>query len=67
MSATIVASAAAVLIPLTTVMVAAMPEARDVLSPILEGGNEHMIVSISVLASLPLLAIMTVLAASGRD
>lgn len=67
MSATIIAAAATAITTVATVVVATLPEARDLLSPLTEGGSESLIATVSVLLSLPMLAVMTVLATSGRE
>ena len=66
MSGIIVGSAVAA-ITTATVLVATLPDAQALLSPLTEGGNEYAIATASVLASLPMLAIMAVLATSGRE
>lgn len=67
MSATVIAAAAAILTTAATVVVATLPEARDVLSPMFEDGSENSVAVGSLVLSLPLLAVMMLLAASGRD
>ncbi len=67
MSAIVVGSAAAVIATAATVVVAALPDAQALLSPLTEAGNEYAIEAMSVLASIPMLGIMAVLAASGRE
>ncbi len=67
MSAIIAGSAAAVIATAATVVVAAFPDAQALLSPLTEGGNEYAIATLSVLSSIPMLGIMAVLAASGRE
>jgi hypothetical protein len=67
MSATIIATTSAALTTVATLTVATLPEARDLLSPITEGGSEGLITTASILLSLPMLAIMTVAAMSGRE
>ena len=66
MSGIIVGSAVAA-ITTATVLVATLPDAQALLSPLTEGGNEYAIATASVLASLPMLAVMAVLATSGRE
>jgi len=66
MSGIIVGSAVAA-ITTATVLVATLPDAQALLSPLTEGGSEYAIATASVLASLPMLAIMAVLATSGRE
>ncbi len=60
-------SAAAAIATAATVAVASLPDAQALLSPFTDGGNEYMVSALSVLASLPILAIMAVLGASGRE
>jgi hypothetical protein len=67
MSATVVASAAAVVTTVATVVIASLPDAQALISPLTEGGNEYAVATLSVLASLPILGVMTVLATSGRE
>jgi hypothetical protein len=67
MSSIIVGSAIAAITTAATVVVATIPDAQALLSPLTEGGSEYAIATASVLASLPMLAIMAVLATSGRE
>lgn len=67
MSAIVAGSAAAVIATAATVVVAALPDAQALLSPLTEGGSEYAVATASVLASIPMLAVMAVLAASGRE
>lgn len=67
MSATIAAAATAATATIGTLIVAIMPEARDVLSPVYEGGSEYTVVASSLLLSLPALALLTILAVLGRE
>jgi hypothetical protein len=67
MSGIIAGAAAASIAAAATVIVATLPDAQALLSPLTEGGNEYAIAAASVLASLPMLAIMSVLAISGRE
>ena len=67
MSGIIVGAAAASIAAAATVIVAALPDAQALLSPLTEGSNEYAIAAASVLASLPILAIMSVLPISGRE
>lgn len=50
-----------------TVVIATLPDAQALLSPLTESGSEYAVAAVSILASVPILAVMTVLAASGRD
>ncbi|MBY0558986.1 hypothetical protein [Hyphomicrobium sp.] len=67
MSGIVIASAAAAVTTVATVVVAALPDAQALLSPLTEGGNEYAIATMSVLASIPMLGIMAVLATSARE
>jgi hypothetical protein len=67
MSVIVAGSAAAAITTVATVVVASLPDAQALLSPLTEGGNEYAIATASVLASLPLLGIMAVLATSARE
>lgn len=67
MSGIVIGSAATVISAAAAVVVATLSDAQALLSPLTEGGNEYAIAAASVLASLPTLAIMSVLAVSGRE
>lgn len=67
MSSVVVGSAIAAMTTAATVVVASLPDAQALLSPLTDGGNEYAIATASVLASLPMLGIMAVLAVSGRE
>jgi hypothetical protein len=67
MFAVVAASAAAAIVTAATVVIATFPDAQALFSPLTEGGNEYAVETASVLASIPMLAIMAVLAASGRE
>jgi len=67
MSGLVAGSAAAAITTAVTVVIASLPDAQALLSPLTDGGNEYAIATASVLASLPLLGIMAVLAVSGRE
>jgi hypothetical protein len=67
MSGIVAGSAAAAVATAVTIVVAALPDAQAILSPLTEGGNEFAIATASVFASLPALGIMAVLAVSGRE
>ncbi|PPC83745.1 MAG: hypothetical protein CTY31_01810 [Hyphomicrobium sp.] len=67
MSATIIGSALAALTTVTTVVVATLPEAQMLLSPLTEGGHEYAAVSAGLIVSLPILAVLTLLAGSAKD
>ncbi len=68
MSVIVVASAAAaVTTTVATVVVAALPEAHALLAPLTEHGNEYAVTAISILASIPMLGIMAVMATSTRE
>ncbi len=71
MSATVIAAATAVVTAIVTgaasVMMATLPETRDVLAPIFDGNSENTIAIFSMTASLPMLAVLTVLSLAGRD
>jgi hypothetical protein len=67
MSGLVAASAVAAITTAATVVVASLPDAQALLSPLTDSGNEYAIATASVLASLPMLGIMAVLAISGRE
>jgi hypothetical protein len=67
MSGIIVGSAAAALSTAAIVVIATLPDARALLSPLTENGNEYAIAAASIVASLPMLTVLTVLAISGRE
>jgi hypothetical protein len=67
MSGIVLGSAAAAVATAVTVVVASLPDAQALISPLTESGNEYAIAAASVFASLPMLAVLTVLAASGRE
>ncbi len=67
MSGIILGSAAAAMTTAVTVVVASFPDAQALLSPLTDGGNEYAIATASVLASIPMLGVMAVLAVSGRE
>lgn len=67
MSGIVIGSAAAAVATAATVVVASLPDAQALISPLTEGGNEYAIAVASVLASLPMLGVLTVLAASGCE
>jgi hypothetical protein len=67
MSAVFIASATAALATAATTVVAALPEARDVLSPLTEGGGEFATTAAALLIALPVIAVMTLIAGSAQD
>lgn len=67
MSATIITSAAAALTTVATVIVATLPEAQALISPLTEGGNEFATAAAGMLIAFPAIALMTVIAGTGRD
>lgn len=67
MSATIIASAAAVLTTAATVVAATLPEAQAILSPLTEGGSEYAVTAASLFFAFPVLAILTIAAGSAQD
>lgn len=67
MSAAIIASAAAALTTAATVIVATLPEAQAILSPLTESGSECGITAASLLIAFPLIAVMTIVAGSAQD
>lgn len=62
----ITVAATAVIATAATVVIASISDAQALLSPITEG-SEFTIVAASILATIPVLAAMTFLAASGRE
>jgi hypothetical protein len=67
MSGIVAVSAAAALTTVAAVVIATLPDAQALLSPLTDSGNEYVVAAVSIFASLPILAVMTVLAASGRE
>jgi hypothetical protein len=67
MSGIIIGSIAAVITTAATVVVATLPDTQALFSPLTEGGNEYAVAALSMMASLPMLGLMTLLAASGRE
>ena len=70
MSATIIASAAAVFTTAATaatVVAATLPEAQAILSPLTEGGSEFAMTAAGLLIAFPLIAVMTLIAGSTQD
>ncbi len=67
MSATVIASAAAVLTTTATVIVASLPEAQALLSPITDGGTEYATAAFAMMIGFPFLAVLTILAGSSND
>ena len=62
----IAASATAAVATTATVAIATLPDAQALLAPLIDG-NEYAVSTASILASAPILAVLTVLAASGRE
>ncbi len=67
MSAIVITSAAAALTTAATVVVATLPEAHAVLSPLMDGGTEYATTAAALLIALPLIAVMTLVAGSSQD
>ncbi len=67
MSATVIGSAAAALTTAATVVIATLPEAQALLSPITEGGSEYATAAFGMLIGFPILALLTVIAGSAHD
>lgn len=67
MTATIIASAAAALTTAATVVLATLPEAQAILSPITEGGSEFAMAAAGMLIAFPFVAVMTLIAGSNQD
>ena len=67
MSATVIASAAAVLTTAATVIAATLPEAQAILSPLTEGGGEYATTAVAMFIAFPLIAMMTIAAGSAQD
>jgi hypothetical protein len=67
MSAAVIASVAAALTTAATVVVATLPEAQAVLSPLTEGGAEYAITAASMMIAFPLIAVLTIVAGSAQD
>jgi hypothetical protein len=66
MSFVIAASATAAIATRATVILTTLPDAQALLVPLIDG-NEYAVSAASVLASVPILAVMAVLAASTRE
>jgi len=66
MSCFIAASATAAVATAATVVIATIPDAQALLAPLTDG-NEYAVSTASILASVPILAVMTALVASGRE
>ncbi len=67
MSATLIASVTAAVTTVATVVVASLPEAQAILSPLTEGGSEFATTAAGLMIALPLLAVMTLIAGSAQD
>jgi len=67
MSGIVAVSAAAAVTTAATVVIATLPDAQALLSPLTDGGNEYAVPALSILASGPILAVMAILAASSRE
>jgi hypothetical protein len=67
MSGLVIGSATFVITTIATVVGVSLPEAQALLSPLTENGNEFAIGAVSVMASIPALGVMAVLALSGRE
>ena len=63
----IVAGSAVATAILGTVLLSALPDTQVLVQPLVEPGNEYATVAVSILASLPMLAVLGVLALSGRE
>ena len=67
MSGIVIGSTAAALTTVATVIVATLPEVYQAMAPMFETSHEFAVVSASLLASVPLLAMLTALIATGRN
>ena len=67
MSGIIIASAAAALTTAATVVIASLPEAQAILSPLTEGGGEFATTAAAMIFGFPLLAVLTIVAGSAQD
>ena len=67
MSATVISAAAAAFTTAATVVVASLPEAQALISPLTEGGTEYATAAFSMLIGFPMIAVLTVIAGSARD
>lgn len=65
--AAIVAGSCASVAILSTVLIAYLPDAHALVLPLVEPGNEYAMGAVSILASLLMLAVLSVLALSGRE
>lgn len=62
----VVGSAAAALVTALTVVAASLPDAQALLSPLTEGGNEYAVATASVLASVPIISLLALLALTAK-
>lgn len=67
MSATIITAAAAALTTAATVIVATLPEAQAILSPLTEGGSEFAMTAAGLLIAFPFIAVLTLVAGSSQN
>lgn len=67
MSGIAIVSTAAALATVATVIATTLPEVAQAVAPLFEANHEFALAAISILASFPALAVMTMLVATGRD
>jgi hypothetical protein len=67
MSGIVFGSAAAAIFTAIAVVTASLPDTQALFLPLTGAGNEYTTAAVSVLASLPMLAVMTILTISGRE
>ena len=67
MSGIVIGTTAAALTTVATAVIATVPEISQAFAPMFESSHEFAVVSASLLTSLPVLAMLTALVASGRD
>lgn len=67
MSATIITAAATALTTAATVIVATLPEAQAILSPLTEGGSEFAMTAAGLMIAFPFIAVLTLVAGSSQN
>ena len=67
MSGIVIASTAAALTTVATVMIATFPELSQAIAPVFETSREYAVASIAIIFAVPALAMMTLLAAAAKD
>ena len=67
MSSIAIVSTSAALATVATVIATTLPEVAQAVAPLFEANHELTLVAISILASFPALAVMSMLVATGRN